>query len=382
MLLSIIVYSSLALTLFALGWHLSQREAKLKAATGQTLPFWSWEIILSIVIFATVAGARYHTGYDHAMYLGQYVSYQKYGFFTRDFEPLFMWVTQLMAGAHIHYFFYFALWAAIELTLLYYALNNYKSLIPWVALIIVLGPTFVHLMNTVRQGVVECSVPLLFLLVRDKKYLQFSVLVILLAMVHATAVLLFALCLVRWKVVPATFRNWTIILFITATIVGVMPFWLEWFTRLTHSLMDGSLIHYGSEMSINEHHFTVSIGPARVAMLFCQLMVLWLAKDMLMFFRDNRLLHLITMGAAVYVIGSSLMCNTTNFYQRPFELFIVCFVLILAATVFYLLKSGKKMLAFLLIVLNATPLIFAIIKAHLYPIASNLPTLYHFCFNQ
>ena len=73
MLLSVCVYTSLAAILFALGWHVWKREERLKAATGRVLPFWSWEIIASILIFAVVAGARYHTGFDHAMYLHQYV---------------------------------------------------------------------------------------------------------------------------------------------------------------------------------------------------------------------------------------------------------------------------------------------------------------------
>lgn len=66
--------------LFALGWHVARREQRSLALTGQKLPFMTWEVALSILLFAAVAGARYHTGYDHAMYLHQYVSYEKYGF--------------------------------------------------------------------------------------------------------------------------------------------------------------------------------------------------------------------------------------------------------------------------------------------------------------
>ena len=367
--------------LFALGWHVARREQRSLALTGQKLPFMTWEVALSILLFAAVAGARYHTGYDHAMYLHQYVSYEKYGFFTRDFEPLFMWVTQLMASAHIHYFFYFALWAAIEIAVLYYALNDYKQLIPWVASFLVLSPIFLHLMNTMRQGVVECALPLLLLLLRDKKYLKFAVLVVLLAMMHSTAVLLFGLCLLRIDATSQTmFRNWSVALFLIAVVVGAMPFWLDWFSRLAQKLFSGSMIHYGTELSINDHHFAASFGPVRLLTLSCQLMVLWLSNQTLNFFKDNRLMRLLALAAAIYVIGTALMCNTTNFYQRPLELFIVCFVVLTAATTYFLLITGKKILAAILIALCVSPLVVTLVKANFYPNASNLPTLYHFFF--
>lgn len=380
MLLSVCVYTSLAAILFALGWHVWKREERLKAATGRVLPFWSWEIIASILIFAVVAGARYHTGFDHAMYLHQYVSYQKYGFFTRDFEPLFMWVTQLMAGAHVHYFFYFAFWAGIEIMALYYALNKYKHLLPWVSLMLVFGPFYLHLMNTMRQGVVECFLPLLLVMLSNRKYLLFCGVILLLSLVHETALLLIVLGLVRFKWNSSVFRKCSVFLFLLATAVGSLPFWLELCRHLTHILMNSSLFQYGNEFSINEHHFSVAFGPVRMFVLCCQLIVLWLSKETLTLFYDNEWMQLIAITAVVFVVGTALMCNTTNFYQRPFELFGICFVVLMAATVSMLLKYDRKILAFIVIAINLMPLMINLVKATLWPSTSNLPTLYHFFF--
>ena len=70
------------------------------------MPFYSWEIMLSLLVFAFVAGARYHTGYDHAMYLEQYQHLQQTGEFSRDnFEYGFEWISKIFAWCHIHYFF-------------------------------------------------------------------------------------------------------------------------------------------------------------------------------------------------------------------------------------------------------------------------------------
>ena len=109
MLLSLLVYSITGLILFLLGWHVNKRECESLLLTGKKLPFYSWEILLSLLLFAVVAGARYHTGYDHAMYLEQYQHLQANGEFSRhNFEYGFEWISKIFAWCHIHYFFYFA----------------------------------------------------------------------------------------------------------------------------------------------------------------------------------------------------------------------------------------------------------------------------------
>ena len=77
MLLSLIVYIGTALILFALGKHLEIREQRYWLRTHRMLSFWQWEIILSILIFGVIAGARYNTGVDHLSYLRMYESLQR-----------------------------------------------------------------------------------------------------------------------------------------------------------------------------------------------------------------------------------------------------------------------------------------------------------------
>ena len=378
MLLSIVVYTSLALTLFALGWHVSLREARHKSATGKSLPFWSWEIILSILIFSAVAGARYHTGYDYAMYLSQYISYQKYGFFTRDFEPLFMWVTQLMAGAHIHYFFYFALWAAIELTLLYYALNNYKSLIPWVALLIVLGPTFVHLMNTIRQGIVECSVPLLLILARERRLILFLFLVAILGMVHYTAFILVAILLIplrdEWKISPYL----PLCVVIVTACVGMLPIWVEWIKSISEDVL-AHVGNYNELFNIQGTRFRLSVGPIRLLTYATQIITIWFAIKALKQEKSPWLMMLL-ICALVYVAGINLFANTTCYYQRPFELFSICIILISALVIQVFICNRKKFIPFVVLVMNCSFIYLALCKAWLTPSPMNEAFVYHFFF--
>ena len=380
MLLSIIVYSSLALTLFALGWHVSQREAKLKAATGQTLPFWSWEIILSIVIFATVAGARYHTGYDHMMYLRQYIFFQKFGFFTRDFEPLFMWVTQLLAGLHLHFFFYFALWASLEITVLYYAFNDYKHLIPWIGLLIVLGPVFIHLMNTMRQGVVECSLPLLVVLCYRKKIVQALVLIILLTTLHRAAAFLIILVFLRPQAIKGKRLMW-ISLFLLTFIAGQFPVWMPYLNKAILSLPFDDLLSYFREIPAVKERTSAhinTIGPLTIIIFLSQMIVLYFAKE-----AGAKVEHsfigfpLVFYSAVFYILGSNFFASAPVFFMRPFELFMMAYWVLLASVIYYLFKTRQRCFALILTGINVSYVYLAILKVVINPTPINSVILYN-----
>ncbi|MDY6411788.1 MAG: hypothetical protein SPL28_02185 [Bacteroidales bacterium] len=58
MLLSLLVYSLTGASLFYLGWHVNKREQQLLLSDGKHLPFYSWEIVLSLLLFACVWLAR------------------------------------------------------------------------------------------------------------------------------------------------------------------------------------------------------------------------------------------------------------------------------------------------------------------------------------
>lgn len=380
MILSIVVYTSLALVLFALAQHLNRREQLSLRNNGQYLPFWSWEIILSIVIFAAVAGARYHTGFDHAAYLDQYFTYQRYGYFTRDYEPLFTWITQLMAGAKIHFFFYFAFWAALELALLYYALNKHKHLIPWVALLLVLGPTFVHLMNTMRQGVVECAVPLLLTYKFERKYFQMLSLICVLILLHYTAALLFLLFLLPLTVPKCRFsKNWLRLLAVALLLLSIAlssnPIWLEWMINFITRFCSEPISRY-----IYAHHFKSAIvlpfGPMKLVMTFVQLFFLWYIFDVVSNSKKPLLVYLYAIVSLVYVFACNLLAYTECYFQRPFELFCVCFLVLIALIVYNLMINNKKHAAYSLLACYCSYIIVVLIKVYLMPDALNMPFLY------
>ena len=199
MLLSLLVYSLSGATLFFLGWHVNRREQRLQLQDGKQVPFYSWEIVLSILLFAVVAGARYHTGFDHAMYLEQYKHLLQTGEFSRtNFEYGFELISKIFAWFHIHYFFYFAFWALLQIGFLYFGLRNHKHLLCWVGLGIMCGPYFLGWMNSIRQSVVVCLFVALIPLVRDRKFLPYAIIVIVAALIHKSALLLLPVFLITF----------------------------------------------------------------------------------------------------------------------------------------------------------------------------------------
>ena len=379
MLLSICVYTSLAAILFALGWHVWKREEILKAASGQNLPFWSWEIVLSILVFAAVAGARYHTGYDHAMYLQQYVMYQKYGFFTREFEPLFLFITQFFSGAHLHFFFYFAFWAAIQWFFICYAVRNNKSLLPWLALYAILGPFFLDWMNTMRQGVVEAMFVFAIDLIQRRKFLWYLLLVTFGVLLHQSAlILLFCYFIPAIEIRPKI----ALPIMLVSVIIGTFTFWskgLDVFCSLLHTYGYSRYDDLFIAITTGANH-PMNWGPVRIVNLLIPCVIVLLNNKVKNFFAHDKLYPYYVLMAVIWFCASNVLINTAYFMTRPFEYFKIFILITSAYLLAYLYQNRYRWLFLGWLAISCCNLYFDLIKSHFFPISENIPFMYHFFF--
>ena len=174
---SILVYTFTALILYWLARNLSMRESYISNGITQTqTKFWSPEIFFTIIIFATIAGARYNVGIDHLYYLSEYTSLQSSGLTRREtYEPGFMLMFRSFAKSGFHYFYFFALFAAMQLFFIYYALKDRKFLLPYIALSIMLGPYFLNWMNGMRQCLAMCMFVFLVEYIIERKFWKFTI---------------------------------------------------------------------------------------------------------------------------------------------------------------------------------------------------------------
>lgn len=385
MLLSLLVYSLTGAALFFLGWHVNMREQRLQLQNGNKLPFYSWEIILSLLLFAVVAGARYHTGYDHKMYLDQYLHLQQTGEFSRDnFEYGFEWISKLFAWCHIHYFFYFAFWALLQIGLLYFGLRNHKFLLCWVGLGIMAGPTFLAWMNSVRQSVVVCLFVALIPLIKDRKFIPYAIIVILSAFLHKSALLLipvFLICFLNFdKKIPN--RYVLLAVFAVFVLVGAFPFWIkycvnyQWFLDLTGYSNYGNL----DDPNVGGTLRMVNWGPNRISVLLCNIAMIWFYPQLKSYFKEDKLLPYFFLLAYIGMCLTNLLMNTTHFILRPIDYFTIFYLIIAAYLMVYLIKTRKVVLAIAIFLLFYTHFITDVYKAVNMPNRTNQPFLYHTFF--
>lgn len=385
MLLSFLVYTVTAAMLAYLGWHVSNREQRLLSADGNVLPFYSWEIIASIVVFAVVAGARYKTGYDHVAYYSQYVQLRDLGNFSRnDYEIGFVLISKVFAYFKVHEFFYFAFWGALQLGLFYFTFRKNKSLLPWVALIVMLGGYFVGWMNSIRQVIVECGfIALVTCCSSGKRTLAACAVSLLLATIHKSAFLIPVFLGVMWLMRNVDLsRKSSLIIFISCVFLGVYPIWLTVFSGLSDILENTSLQKYIPMLDdITAGAFRITKwGPNHVLVVLSQLMMLWFYPKVKENNKDDvhlkSFFNLSLMGMCL----GSLFINSSHFLLRPIEYLTLCTVVLGGYTLRTLYVEKNRVMFALFALTTLTITYIAVIKAVYVPTEINTPFLYNILF--
>ena len=385
MLLSFLVYTLTALLLALLGWHCSAREQRLMAATGKQLPFLCWEIVAVIVAFATVAGLRYKTGYDHLFYLYQYIHVRDHGGFSRcDYELGFQWISQLFAFFKAHACIYFAFWGALQIGLFYFAFRKKKSILVWIPLVIMLGGFFVNFMNTIRQVVVECAfVAMVPLCTTRKRTAMCGIVALCFTLIHFTAIFVPFFYLAMWLMRGVKLSRRTLyVAYVACVVLGLYPFWLTAFTGVASLLAGTSYERYIpliNDMVANGYRF-VPWGPNHLLVVVSQLIMLWFYTQVKEHFSDFAPMRDFFSLAFLGMCLSNLLINTSHFMLRPFEYLSLCLIVPIAFTLKYLYDTRRYVWLAALALCTLTITYIAVIKAVLIPTAVNLPFLYNCYF--
>lgn len=378
---SVLVYSVTALVLFTLAWHVSKREAEIRLAghnDTQSIPFYSWEILLSVVVFAVVAGLRYHTGYDHEMYLRDYISIQHVGE-SRDYEYGYLLLNRLVASTGLPAVFFFALCGALQIGFLYYGLRKNKELLPWVALYLMLGPWFLWCMNSMRQAIVACVFVSLLPLLVERRWLPYVLIVAALSMIHRSALLLL-LALLIVKVPERWLENRGLLLSLLAVclLFGIFPVWmrlLEGFQSLLDYLGLHNYIQFIDPIIKGEYR-QLSFGPSRLSNLMVDVIIIWFYPLMSRHYLGDKLLPISFAMALVGMFGFNIFVNTSFFVLRPFEYFLFFVLIMVGYTLSYLYKTKKLLPMIVLSALCFTYIFIEIFKTVYRPTREMLPTLY------
>lgn len=385
MLLSFLVYTTTASALAWLGWHANAREQRVMSAGGSQLPFYCWEIVASIILFAIVAGARYKTGYDHIAYLSQYIQMCNKGHFTRnDYEIGFVLISKCFALVKAHEFFYFAFWGALQVGLFYFAFRNNKFLLPWLALVIMLGGYFVGWMNTMRQVVAECAFVAMIPACKGRtSYLWLSCVSLVLALIHASSLLipLYLGLMIALRKVKLE-RNVMIAVWVGCIALGIYPFWIKALSFLP-ALLDHTMMHKYGDMLVSLTSGEVRYfnwGPGRIMELVSQLMLLWYYPMLKKHYSDNAHFHSFYCLAFVGMCMGNLLINTSHYLLRPIEYLTLLQGVVVAYALCAFWKTKRFVQLAVLSLVSLGVIYVAVFKAVYVPTDTNTPYLYNIIF--
>ncbi len=382
MLLSIVVYTLTGLSLFGLGWHVCARDSKLRLQGKDGLPFHCWEILLSILLFAIVAGARYNTGFDYAMYLRQYEILKTYGHFTRCLEPGFVLISKMFALLNAHHFFFFAFWAALQIGFVYLGVKDRKFLLPWIGLNIMLGFYFICWMNLIRQYVVVCAFVPMALLIREKKWLPYFACVIILSFIHKSALLLVPLYAFAYFTIQPKDGKVPLLILLVCVILGLNPVWISLFHNVGDVL---ALVGYGKYAIIFENMAkgdipAMSWGPNRIAILLTEAIVVGYYCRVKEHFGSDKMLPLYFSLAFIGICLENLLANTSGVVLRIVQ-FLLVFVLLLNAYTLEYFRQTKRWLPLALFGILLFSYVYVVIfKAVYMPSNVIVPSLYNLFF--
>ncbi len=366
MLQSILVYSSVSLLLFVLGWHVNHREQQLKLKTpDKELPFWSWEIVLSIIIVTLMMGLRFKTGNDYEMYLKQFQHVRETGEFARaDFEIGFYWITRIFADSGLHYAYYFAFWALVQVLALYFGLRHHKHLLPWVGMILILGPYGFNWITFMRQWTVAAILVAIIPFIEKRKFIPYLIVTILAITIHRSAWILLIVYFVPLIKFKGDSPKWPLLIFGVCVVLGVYPLWFKIF-RFVPNLLDLIGYHkYGHHLIdvCNGQFRGIGWGPLHLISLLSSIIFIYLYPKIKLYYSQDKLLPIFYILALVGTSYENLMMNTHHAMLRPAEYLYIFIVIMLAYCVAYFIANKRYMKAAICCAVPCMYLIIDIIK--------------------
>ncbi len=379
MILSIGVYSLLAVILWVLA---KDQLIKQNGTLSRDKSFFTWQTVASIVIFAIVYGVRYNVGVDNLMYIKIYEYVQNGSYLRKDMEFGFECVQNLFTNLGFHYSVFIGLWGALQIGLIYYATRRNKYLLPFIALFIVLGPTWLQWANIMRQAVVECAFVFLIEFVVKRKLMFYVAGVLLCCLIHKSALLLFPFYFILQK--PVFPKNqWIAVgVVLLCTVIGSTPTWIQSvnFIESVLSFMDYDAYVNNFKEIMNDQENFRAWGPSRAGLWALYLMAAWIYPLLRKSFKFDKQFDIYF---ECFFFGNcmfELVANTSQIFVRPLSYFQSFSVVVIPICLYYLSKTPKRTFFYLMCMLAFFNTFWWTIKAYIGGVGEAAPEVYKFFF--
>ena len=355
MLQSIFIYGFVLIVLYTFG------KVSYCRIQRQTIgvSFNHWESWCPILFFAFIFGLRYDVGRDHLSYLEAYQT----GIGVERYEYIFQYITILFDSLNLHYFWYFALWAFIQIFSVYYALKDERYLMPYIAISLMMGQYFIHWMNGIRQDLAACIFFYSISFISEKKFLKYILCLIVAFGFHKSALILLPLYPILSSAKNLTFNRFiqfVILTFAFVVAITKRDYMSDFFPIINYFTMQ---LDYGvySEGVIESFVDKTKAGDGMsVRILFLiNLFIIYYAPKMKRRFQSNKFIiyyNLYYWGAVfqLFFINNMLLA-------RPFRYFRLFNMLMIAYLLYYLCypKLTKKNFMFFITIIFLLLLLFA-----------------------
>lgn len=380
--ISITVYGFTALVLYILAKNMVRADDFSMNKYGVHSNIWSASFIMSILFFAIIAGARYNTGVDHLNYLRIFTEGG-----NEMGEALFYKISHFMHALGFHYFFYFALWASIQIAFIYLACKNRRELLPYIALAIMLGPYFLEWMNGIRQTMVACFfVYIISYLCYNKSTKGFIISAICMLVsvgFHKSAVILLPLLFLCLLNIHLTKRTLNIGILIACVVIGMTPYWIGGYSGdISELLVLLGYEHYSEtyEEMVTEADFRqFAWGPLRISAFIMDLFIIWFFPKIKECYATDKMLNSFFLFYFIGACAYNLFANTNLLFLRPIMYFQL-FKLPMVAYLLCYLAHRKSIWFYFVAFLEYTYAMIDVLKSGL--LGEKEYNLYHFFFLQ
>lgn len=358
--LSIFVYYGLGIFLYSIAKSYCAKQpfgiiskSSLKFLTAP-------EIVISLLLFAIVAGIRYNVGVDNLSYIRSYEFFKNYGHFERKtFEVGYVAVITFFAKLGTHFSVVNGFWALLQIGFVYYAFKKDVRLLPFLGLLIMTGPYFLDWMNGVRQTVVECVLIWALGYVSKKKYLIFCTIIFICSFIHHSAILLILLCFLPFIKLPK--NRWILVgILICCTIIGDTPFWIHNVKSLSKYISFLGYERYVANLdSVLSNLSSFSFGPRRICTLLLNIIIIIYYPNLSKQFDEmwfELYFKMFFIGACLY----NLLANTSLEFLRPVGYFTI-FALPITSCLLYSVRKGRP-IYILTIILSCSYALFSILS--------------------
>lgn len=345
---SLLVYTFFAIFLFALGMVARRRE-KIGSFSDAHSSFWTWEIIASLLLFSLISGIRWNVGVDHLAYLSHYRMVEIYESTGRDFEIGFSLITKWMASAGFHYTFYFGFLAFLQIVFVYKAFEEERYVLPFIALIAVLGVHYLSWMNGIRQMLAATVFLFSIGFVHRRHWIAYFSCIIFASLFHKSALLLMPFYFFPVKDI-FKHRSFVFAASLVSIFIGQSNSWIGAFSGVIDGL--ATLIDYDRfrdlDVLLADSHDR-SFGPRKIMYLMLTALIVWRSKELKKRFSGTKFITYYNLFIIGFLSSNVLdgahhtflrIASYFTIFQLPVAAYMLCF---------YFEKGGKNPLPFFLV---------------------------------